>query len=194
VMSLFLQGALGINPLEAALRVLPMAIGTMLASLLIALITPRWPPALLASTGLAVAALGVAALSVQLSPHIDGVALSSNLFVIGAGVGLFMTPNTSSIVGTVAPDLRGVANGVRSTLQSAGALISVTLSLGLLGAWLSAGAKQAIFGGVFADLSHTDVLALAAGARAALLTAFGFCVLGCLASSLRLAPLTFWRR
>jgi EmrB/QacA subfamily drug resistance transporter len=191
VMSLFLQGALGINPLEAALRVLPMAIGTMLASLLIALITPRWPPALLASTGLAVAALGIAALSVQLSPHVDGVALLSNLFVIGAGVGLFMTPNTSSIVGTVAPQLRGVANGVRSTLQSAGALISVTLSLGLLGAWLSADAKRATFGGLFADLSHTAVLALTSGARAALLTACGFCVLGGLVSSLRLAPLMF---
>jgi MFS family permease len=120
----------------------------------------------------------------------DDVALLANLFVIGAGVGMFMTPNTSTIVGTVAPHQRGVANGVRSTFQSVGALISVTLSLGLLGAWLSTDAKHATFGGVFADLSHTDVLALASGARAALLTACGFCVLGCVVSSLRLAPRT----
>lgn len=187
VMSLFLQAALGVNALEAALRVSPMAIGTMLTSLLIAIVTPRWPHPLLASTGLALAALGIVALAVQLSPHTSGVALVSTLFVIGAGVGLFMTPNTSSIVGTVRPQLRGVANGVRSTLQSAGAMISVTVSLGLLGAWLSADARHATFGGVFTSLSDTDVLQLASGARAALLTAFGFCVLGCLASSLRLA-------
>jgi MFS family permease len=193
VMSLFLQAALGVNPLEAALRVSPMAIGTMLTSLLIALFTPRWPSPLLASTGLAVAALGIAALGMQLSPDPSDVTLMVNLFVIGAGVGLFMTPNTSSIVGTVEPQLRGVANGVRSTLQSIGALISVTLSLGFLGTWLSPDAKRATFGGAFAALSHADAAALTTGARSALLTAAGFCVLGCLASSLRLGALTFRR-
>lgn len=186
VTSLFLQGALGVDALEAALRVTPMAVGTMLASLLIALVGPGSSPPLLASAGLAIASLGIAALATQLGPHLSDVALGSALFVIGVGVGLFMTPNTSSIVGTVGAPLRGVANGVRSTLQSAGALISATLSLGLLGTSLSADAKHATFGGASAALSDTDVLALASGARAALLTACGFCILGCLASSLRL--------
>ena len=195
VMSLFLQGARGITALNAALRVSPMAIGTMVTALLIAVVTPRWSASLLATGGLALAALGMAALAVQLSPRTSDVALMVSLLVIGSGVGLFMTANTSLIVGTVRPHLRGVANGVRSTLQSAGALISVTLSLGLLGAWLSADAKHATFGGTFAALTPADVLALASGARAALLSAFGFCVLGCLVSSLRLAALpSRWRR
>jgi MFS family permease len=195
VMSLFLQGARGITALEAALRVSPMAIGTMVTALLIAVVGPRWSARLLATGGLALAAFGMAVLASQLSPRSSDVALAVSLFVIGAGVGLFMTPNTSSIVGTVRPHLRGVANGVRSTLQSAGASISVTLSLGLLGAWLSADARHATFGGAFAALTHADVLALAVGARAALLSAFGFCVLGCLASSLRFAALpSGWRR
>ena len=196
VMSLFLQGARGITALEAALRVSPMAIGTMVTALLIAVVTPRWSARLLATGGLALAAFGMAALASQLSPRgSSDVALVVSLFVTGAGVGLFMTPNTTSIVGTVRPHLRGVANGVRSTLQSAGASISVTLSLGLLGAWLSADARHATFGGAFTALTHADVLALADGARAALFSAFGFCVLGCLASSLRFAALpSWWRR
>jgi MFS family permease len=186
VTSLFLQRARGVDALEAAMRVTPMAVGTMLASLFIAVAGPRWSPPLLASGGLVLAALGIASLAVQLGPRLSDVALVSSLFGIGAGIGLFMTPNTSSILRTVGAPQRGMANGVRSTLQSAGALISATLSLGLLSAWLSANTKHAIFGGTSGALSHTDVLALASGARAALLTAFGFCVLGCLASSLRL--------
>jgi MFS family permease len=194
VMSLFLQAADGITALDAALRVSPMAIGTMLTALPIALVAPRWPAPLLATTGLALAALGIAALAMQVNPRMSDVPLVVSLFVIGAGVGIFMTPNTSSIVVTVRPHLRGIANGVRSTLQSAGALISATVSLGLLGTWLSADAKHATFGGAFTALSAADVEALASGARAALVTATGFCILGCLASSLRFATSPSWQR
>jgi EmrB/QacA subfamily drug resistance transporter len=47
------------------------------------------------------------------------------LFVMGIGGGLFASPNTVAIMNAVPPEHRGVASGMRATLQNAGQTISI---------------------------------------------------------------------
>ena len=44
------------------------------------------------------------------------------LFVVGVGSGMFNSPNTAAMMGTVAPNRRGIAAGTRTMLQNTGAV------------------------------------------------------------------------
>lgn len=50
------------------------------------------------------------------------------VFVMGLALGMFSSPNTASIMNSVPADERGVASGMRSTLQNTGS----TVGLGVL--------------------------------------------------------------
>jgi hypothetical protein len=52
--------------------------------------------------------------------------------LFGIGRALFMPPNTSSIMGSVPAEKRGVANGIRMTLNMTGGVLSVPFSLLLM--------------------------------------------------------------
>ena len=47
-------------------------------------------------------------------------------------MGMFMSPNTASIMNSVPPEHRGVASGMRSTLQNVGQLVSLVLFFGIV--------------------------------------------------------------
>ena len=55
-----------------------------------------------------------------------------SLMLFGFGRALFMPPNTSSIMGSVPAVKRGVANGIRMTLNMTGGVLSVPFSLLLM--------------------------------------------------------------
>jgi EmrB/QacA subfamily drug resistance transporter len=49
------------------------------------------------------------------------------IFVMGLGSGLFASPNVLSIMNSVPPQVRGVASGMRATLQNTGQTISIAI-------------------------------------------------------------------
>jgi MFS family permease len=59
------------------------------------------------------------------------------LAINGIGVGMFGAPNTSSIMGSVPPERRGVASGMRSTFQNSGNLLSIGVFFSLMIAGLA---------------------------------------------------------
>ena len=58
--------------------------------------------------------------------------IALGLIAAGVGRGLFMSPNASSIMGQVPPDRRGVANGVRTTINQTAIVVSLPLSLAFM--------------------------------------------------------------
>ncbi len=52
--------------------------------------------------------------------------------IIGAGSGLFISPNTSAVMGVVPPAKRGMGSGTRMMLTQTGFVISIALSIGLV--------------------------------------------------------------
>jgi EmrB/QacA subfamily drug resistance transporter len=51
--------------------------------------------------------------------------LSAGLAVVGLGVGLFTSPNNSSVLGAVGPQRRGVASGILSTARTLGNVLGI---------------------------------------------------------------------
>ncbi|MCC7367068.1 MAG: MFS transporter [Chloroflexi bacterium] len=51
--------------------------------------------------------------------------LSATLALVGLGIGLFTSPNNSSVLGAVGPERRGVASGILSTARTLGNVLGI---------------------------------------------------------------------
>ncbi|MFI7103202.1 DHA2 family efflux MFS transporter permease subunit [Streptomyces sp. NPDC050161] len=182
LMSLYLQAAAGMAPYQAGLHVLYVALAMAAAAPVAGRLRDRFSARGLASTGLALAAAGLFALAAVVAPRMNNALLAVCLLAVGAGVGLFMTPNTSAIMGSVRAERRGIANGVRQTVQNAGYAVSTALALTIATGGLPTPVKEAAYSGTVSALPPHTLQALTSGYRWALLTLAATCVLGLIAS------------
>ena len=67
--------------------------------------------------------------------------------VVGAGSGIFNSPNTSAVMGVVPPDKRGVGAGMRMMLMQSGFVVSIALAIGLVTSSMDPKVMVAIFSG-----------------------------------------------
>lgn len=185
LMSLYLQAAHGMPADQAGFHVLYVAAGMAIASPIAGRLRARFSTRALASAGLGASAAGLFALALVIGPHLSDLQLGACLLIIGAGVGLFMTPNTSSIMSSVNPERRGIANGVRQTVQNAGWTLSTALSLTIVTISLPDTLKQAAYAGTVGALDARTLESLTAGYRWSLLILGGICLLGLTASLAR---------
>ncbi|QQE79885.1 MFS transporter [Alicyclobacillus sp. SO9] len=185
LIALFFESTSGLNPFAAGLRVLPVTIGMMLMSPIAGSLAARFTYRLLSAVGLAVTIIGLALLAGFLG---GGHALLLSLvamFLVGAGAGLFMTPNTTFIMTSVPTERRGIANGLRSMLQNMGQVIGTALSLALVTSGLPTRLKNAVYAGRMAHVSHTDIQLLTTGFHWALTALLAASVAGIVAALLR---------
>jgi EmrB/QacA subfamily drug resistance transporter len=185
LIALYLQAASGADPFQAGVRVIPVAGGMVLASPLAGRLATRYPARWVASAGMAIAAAGLALLAAVISPSLDYPVIGGCLLAVGIGTGIFMTPNTSSIMGGVEPDRRGIVNGVRSMLQNTGYAVSTAMSLAIVTSPLTPGEKQAAYAGTLSRLSSHALDNFTGGYRTALAVLAGICVLGMVLSLAR---------
>jgi hypothetical protein len=75
-------------------------------------------------------------------------AFAALIMMTGIGTGMFAAPNTSAIMSSVEPVRRGVASGMRSTLQNAGNLLSIGTFFSLMIAGLSRHLPSALTAGL----------------------------------------------
>ena len=54
------------------------------------------------------------------------------MFIVGIGSGMFNSPNTAAMMGTVPPHRRGIAAGARVLVQNTGAVISIAFVLAVV--------------------------------------------------------------
>jgi EmrB/QacA subfamily drug resistance transporter len=185
LIALYLQAASGADPFQAGVRVIPVAGGMVLASPLAGRLATRYPARWVSSAGMAIAAAGLAVLAATISPSLDYPVIGGCLLAVGIGTGIFMTPNTSSIMGGVDPGRRGIANGIRSMLQNTGYVISTAMSLAIVTSPLTPAQKQAAYAGTLSRLSRPALDAFTGGYRIALAVLAGVCVLGMVLSLAR---------
>ncbi|WP_051898470.1 MFS transporter [Sciscionella sediminilitoris] len=185
LMSLYLQAVAGKSADEAGFHVLYVAVGMAVASPVAGRLRARFSTRALASTGLGATAAGLFALALLIEPRIGELWLGTCLLVIGAGVGLFMTPNTSSVMSSVNPERRGIANGVRQTVQNAGWTLSTALSLMIVTMSLPGPLKHAAYAGTVGTLDPRTLDGLTTGYHWALLILGTICILGLIASLAR---------
>jgi hypothetical protein len=68
--------------------------------------------------------------------------LSAALAVIGLGIGLFTSPNNSSVFGAVGPERRGVASGILSTARTLGNVLGIASAGAIYATALAASGGQ----------------------------------------------------
>jgi EmrB/QacA subfamily drug resistance transporter len=187
LMALYLQAASGLDPFQAGLRVIPVAAAISLASPVAGRLATRYPTRWVASAGLALTVVGLVALALLVAPDRQYLWLGLAMTAVGLGSGIFMTPNTTSIMSGIEPARRGVANGVRSMLQNTGFVVSTAMSLAIVTSPLGAGEKRAAYAGTLSQLSGSALQQFTGGYRVAFWVLAGACAAG-LAASLNRGP------
>jgi predicted MFS family arabinose efflux permease len=76
LISLYLQAADGVDPFQAGLRVVPVAIGMMLVSSIAGGLAHRYSARVLSTGGLALTGIGLAGLAAVLRPHLTYVTMA----------------------------------------------------------------------------------------------------------------------
>ncbi|MFE2546805.1 MFS transporter [Actinacidiphila glaucinigra] len=138
------------TPLWAGIFMLPLTVGFLLAGPVSGHLSDRFGARLFSTTGLVLVAasfVGLLALPVDF-PY---PAFAALLLVSGIGQGMFSAPNTSAIMGSVAPEHRGVASGMRSTFQNSGTALSIGLCFSLMIAGLAGSLPRTLESGLRAN-------------------------------------------
>ncbi len=148
----YYQGVKGDDPIIAGIKLAPMAIGMLIASPLAGVWADRHGSRMLSAAGMVVSAgalTGMTTLGVESSYWLS----TLWLFLVGVGSGMFNSPNTAAMMGTVAPNRRGIAAGTRTMLQNTGAVISIAFVLAIITAAVPKDVLFKIFSGITTGLS-----------------------------------------
>ena len=152
----YYQGAQGDDPITAGIKLAPMALGMLVASPLAGIWADRHGSRTLAALGMLVSAVGLALMTTLQadSPYWQGGAW---LALVGVGSGMFNSPNTAAMMGTVPTDRRGIAAGTRTMLQNTGAVISIAFVLAIVTAAVPKPVIFKIFSGLSSGLTEAQL-------------------------------------
>ncbi len=152
----YYQGAQGDDPITAGIKLAPMAIGMLIASPLAGIWADRHGSRTLAALGMLVSAAALALMTTLQahSPYWQGMLW---LFLVGVGSGMFNSPNTAAMMGTVPTQRRGIAAGARMMLQNTGAVISIAFVLAIVTAAVPKPVLFKIFSGLASGLSDAQL-------------------------------------
>lgn len=127
IMAFYLQGpSMKLSPLEAGIYLIPVSGALAICGPISGWLSDRYGSRVISSIGLILSAIGFLML-MNLGATASFIDLLSPLLLIGAGMGVFASPNRASIMNSVISFRRGVAAGTSTTLI----LIGRTLSLGI---------------------------------------------------------------
>jgi fucose permease len=155
-----LQSVLGYEPLEAGLRVAPMAVAVLVVSNLSATLGAKLGAGYTMMLGMSTVAAGLLSLSFSSADGGYGVTLTG-LILIGAGVGVAMPVAASALMGSIPPERAGIASGLNGTLTELGNSFGIAILGSLLSARFAASLPDTL--GEGADRSMTSALQAAAG-------------------------------
>jgi EmrB/QacA subfamily drug resistance transporter len=130
----YLQSVLGYSPLEAGLRVLPIAAGLVIAGPTSARLTERIGTKLVVSLGLALLAAGLGLVGLYEVDSSFGLIALAEL-VLGIGIGTAMAPATESVMGSLPLSKASVGSAVNDATRTTGGALGVAV----LGSLLSSG-------------------------------------------------------
>jgi EmrB/QacA subfamily drug resistance transporter len=129
-LTLYLQNGLGLSPLEAGLRFLPLSLLSFFVAPIAGRLSARVPIRALIGGGMVL--VGIALLLMRgLSASSEWTALLGGFIVAGVGVALVNAPLASTAVSVVPPQRAGMGSGINSTFRQVG-IATGTAALGAL--------------------------------------------------------------
>lgn len=128
LLSLYLQLVKGLTPLYAGLSIIPFDLAFLVVGPLSGRFSDKYGHLPFTTTGLAIQSGSLLLMSTTTvdTPY---PILAAYLVLFGIGVGIFSSPNMSSIMGSVPPPERGIASGFRATFFNVGYVLSFNLAI-----------------------------------------------------------------
>ena len=163
----YYQGAQGDDPITAGIKLAPMALGMLVSSPLAGIWADRRGSRTLAALGMVVTAVALAGMTV-LQPDSAYWIGAFWLALVGIGSGMFNSPNTAAMMGTVPVERRGIAAGARVMLQNTGAVISIAFVMAIVTSAVPKDVLFKIFSGVASGLSSAQLAPFIANMHTAL--------------------------
>jgi EmrB/QacA subfamily drug resistance transporter len=172
VLPFYLIQGRGLNPAQAGLILTAQPLVMAIAAPISGTLSDRIGSRVLSTLGMGILATGLLLLS-RLGPDtpLGGVVIA--LAIIGLGIGVFVSPNTSALMGSAPRHQQGIASGILASARNVG----MVLGVGLAGAIVTTVLAQGQASG--------SATALFDGVSAAFLAAAGCAALGILTSAVR---------
>ncbi|WP_393971328.1 MFS transporter [Oxyplasma meridianum] len=111
-------------PFWAGIYTIPMMAGFVLMGPISGALSDKMGARFLGSLGMSISAVAFILLS-TLTYNFTYIPFALMLFMMGFGMGMFAAPNITAIMNSVSPQQRGVASGMRMTLQNTGQTVSM---------------------------------------------------------------------
>jgi len=183
MMTIYLESIRGFDPQTTGLYLIAQATPMAMLSPLSGWLSDRFGSRLLSSLGMGLVSVGLFLFSqvTSTSPILDVVL---RLVLVGIGFGLFSSPNTSAVMGSVKQEKLGVAAGTLGTMRFMGQSIGLALLAAVMATTLPTRALLAVFAGLTAEGGLT-VDAFVVGMRNFFLICAGIGTLGTLTSTTR---------
>ncbi|WP_409058228.1 DHA2 family efflux MFS transporter permease subunit [Streptomyces sp. SYP-A7185] len=125
VLPLWLQFTLGYSALEAGLALVPIAVGSFVATGVSFPLAARVPALGQVRIGLALEAVGLAGVGLIAAPDSSWWAVALMLFVYGIGVGFATAQVTNVVLAEVPPESAGQGSGIQSAFRQLGSALGI---------------------------------------------------------------------
>lgn len=135
------------TPLEAGIDTIPQMVGFLVAGPISGRLSDRYGARWFSVAGMVLNALGYMLMN-TLPANFHYWPFAAYLFILGAGQGLFASPNSSSIMNAVPSRYRGSASGMRATFMNAGQMLSIGVFFSIIISQLAAHLPLAITNGL----------------------------------------------
>jgi len=147
VLVFYLQGPPRyLSPFTAGLFLIPTSAALAIFGPLAGYFSDRFGPKWFVYSGLIVSASGFLWLS-TIGPSVSFEGLAPPLILVGAGMGMFASPNRATMMTSVPPSRRGVASGVGTTFLNTGATVSLGVTLVVMSSVVPRSALEIILTG-----------------------------------------------
>src|SRR3989441_4734761 len=131
VMTLYFQLVRGYDPLHAGIFLIPLDATLIFIGPISGSLSDKWGARGLSSLGLIVASAGVFILSL-IDASTSYAQIAAGLVLVGFGIGLFRSPNASSVMGSVPASKRGISSAVRAMIINTSIVASIPFVIAIM--------------------------------------------------------------
>jgi EmrB/QacA subfamily drug resistance transporter len=185
IISFYAQSVLNYSPAETGLLLLVMPVIMACIAPISGILSDRIGSRTLATGGMLLICAGLLEMTLLKGTSSDSAVLMTGLIMMGVGMGMFSSPNTSAVMSSVPNQQAGLASGSISTMRTVGQTVSLSMAGALIAVMASTALVEAIFGGQIITPTPDQVQQLLSGFRLAFIVSAILSFIGAIASAVR---------
>jgi EmrB/QacA subfamily drug resistance transporter len=157
LLSLYLQYILGMSPRDAGMILITQPVMMAIVASISGKLSDTYDPRILASSGMGIIVIGLIMLTF-LTPQSTLPYMVVILAIVGIGFGMFSSPNTNAIMGSVHKKYLGLASATVGTMRLTGQMMSMGIATLILQLFIGNNALSAKFSAEFMASMKTTFL------------------------------------